>query len=94
MKESGGGRVSLELVVVGADVVEYAATLTTAAGGDAKSTARIALRDGHVDFAPFDPGPPPEYLVHYARTFLRSVWREARKDVPWPKRINRWRQKP
>ena len=28
----------------------------------------------------------------YATTFLRSAWRERQKDIPWPSRINRWRE--
>jgi hypothetical protein len=91
MKPKTGGRVVLDLAPHSGDTVVYTATLYVP---DAEWSGRATIdAAGSVAFAPWA-GPaaePPAWLVHYAQTFLRSAYREAKKDIPYPAQINRWR---
>lgn len=84
-----GGRVELVREHVDDADVRYAATLLSD-GASFDGIASVALVDGAVtlSFAT----PPPDYLVAFARAFLRSAWLSRREDPePWPARITRWR---
>jgi hypothetical protein len=97
MNPRTGGRAVLELIDGGADAaggnVRYRAELYVP-DATFTSVASVASEGGAVTFAPWSPGEPPAWLVKYATTFLRSVWRERQRDpeVAWPGRINRWRE--
>jgi hypothetical protein len=93
MNPKSGGRAVLDLVEQDERTVQYRAELYTPEA-TFRGAASIALEGGAVTFSPWTPGEPPEWLVKYAHTFLRSAWREHSRDasVPWPDRINRWRE--
>jgi hypothetical protein len=87
-----GGRAVLELDGETDAEVRYRASLYTP---DQQWTgaASIAPATGELTWTPWQgAGEPPPWLVKYAATFLRSAWRERQKDVPYPRRLNRWRQ--
>jgi hypothetical protein len=91
MNPKSGGRAVLELLAESADAVRYRAELFVP-DATFTSEASVAVTDGAVSFAPWTPSEPPAWLLKYATTFLRSAWRERQKDIPWPSRINRWRE--
>ena len=93
MNPRSGGRAVLELTGSDATCVHYRAELYVPEASFS-CLARVALADGAVSFAAWTPGEPPAWLLKYATTFLRSVWREHQRDpqVPWPNRLNRWRE--
>jgi hypothetical protein len=82
-----GGRVLLDRDGDGADPIRYVAVLSTPTE-DWRGAATIAAA-GDVTFS-WESGEPPEWLVAFARAFLRSQW----KSGSWPSRINRWRDAP
>ena len=51
---------------------------------------------GDVSFSDWEPPAPPDWLVQFARAFLRTEWRARQRPgderpPPWPARISRWR---
>jgi hypothetical protein len=91
MNPKSGGRAVLELLDESTSAIRYRAELYVP-DATFTSEASVAATDGTVTFAPWAPGEPPPWLLKYATTFLRSAWRERQKDIPWPARINRWRE--
>jgi hypothetical protein len=86
-----GGRVVLDRDVA-APGLRYLAALYTP---DTLYRGAVDVAaEGAVSFAPWDPPDPPDWLVSFARAFLRSEWRARQQaaDPPaWPARISRWR---
>ena len=87
-----GGRVVLDREL--GDGVRYRAAVYTP--DQLYRGAVEVAADGTVSFAPWEAGEPPDWLVEFARAFLRSEWRARQKGpdpAPWPARISRWRDK-
>jgi hypothetical protein len=82
---SSGGRITLKLREATPESVLYDAELE--ATDVARSVVTIRVDDGCVNFAEWEPGSPPGWLVDSARAILRSQWRSE----TWPRRITRWR---
>jgi hypothetical protein len=93
MEHRAGGRVQLELLADEPERVRYSARLAlpdVAFDG----LATVGTADGSVSFDWPDGRLPPDWLLAFARAFLRSEWLARQKDPshPWPARIRRWRE--
>ena len=89
LRPQTGGRISMDRVAAGPDGVVYRAGLFVPDAewhGEARiDAAGMVTMDGTVG--------APDWLVEYARAFLRGEWRSRQVPdaAPWPDRISRWR---
>lgn len=84
-----GGRVSMDLVSVAPEAIVYRAGLFQPDAewhGEARIDGAGVVTLERVTGA-------PDWLVEYARAFLRGEWRarQGPDAAPWPDRITRWR---
>ncbi len=90
---TGGGRVLLTRGAVSEDAVVYDVALN-GPDGTWLGTSSIDIATGQLELGPFTgTGEAPGWLVESARTFLRTVWSQRKKENPpvWPRSVRRWR---
>jgi hypothetical protein len=88
-----GGRFTARWLGEDAEGARFALELSTAEG-IWSTEAAVSLAAGEVTWQHWTgSGEPPPWLVHYARSALRSAWR-AHNDEGWPRRLTRWRGPP
>lgn len=87
-----GARITLRLLRVGAEGVEYGAAVELP-DGECSTNVTVQLSDGACRLAEWQPAAPPEWASQLVCAVLRTEWRQ-RKDgagPAWPRRLSRWR---
>jgi len=93
MLTDSGGRFTARLLDEDAERARFALELSTAEGLWS-TEAVVSSAAGEVTWQAWTgSGEPPAWLVHYARSALRSAWR-AQGEEGWPRRLTRWRGAP
>lgn len=88
MPAARGGRFILRLVTASPEAVDYAGTLEVE-GATSEVVAHVALPSGSVEL---EGAAAPEWLADQARAALRAAFRAHRTGVPWPRRLQRWKE--
>ena len=92
MSPDNGGRLNLVLKGPRAESTVYNAELR---GPEGVWAAEIVIASGgEVLSGPWSGGEPPDWLLKFTLTFLKTHWRNHQGGTPWPRRITRWRAEP